>query len=71
MFKHPRHTFGPLAHINHPDQIKPVHAVVLDAYRRDHGLPPWLKRERLEPMWPTVSEINAAVDWYNEWEDHG
>lgn len=71
MFRHPRTMFGPLTHIQHRDQIKPSHAIALDAYRREHGLPPWLRRPRLEPLWPTASEVNAAVDWFNEWQEHG
>jgi hypothetical protein len=71
MYHHPRDTFGLLAHLKHRDQIRREHAVALDAYRRAHGVPPWLKRTTTTPQWPTVSEINAAIDWWNDWQEHG
>ena len=71
MYHHPRSAFGPLQRIKRSDQTSKVHAVALDAYRRAHGLPPWLKRQPPLPPWPTTSEINAAVDWWNDWQEHG
>lgn len=68
MYHHPGAMFGPLPHINHRDQTKPIHAIAYQAWRRDHGLPPWLKRN--PDTWPTTSEINLAVDWWNQWITH-
>lgn len=70
MYHHPRSMFGPIQHIRHQDQIRPHHTTTLDAYRRAHGLPPWLKRTDTMTRWPTVPEINAAVDWWNDWQNH-
>jgi hypothetical protein len=65
----PRRHFGPIPHVRHGRPIDTAHAIVLDAYRRAHGLPPWLKREHGEGVYPSEHVVNLAVDWWNDWQN--
>jgi hypothetical protein len=59
--------FGGLPHVVPGQEIRPEHAIVLDAWRRAHRLLPWVRRPAGSRIMPTAAEVNEAIDWFNKW----
>lgn len=67
----PQAPFGALISVMVGQNLLPEYAVVLDAYRRAQGSPPWLRRPAGPEPFPTAAEVNQAVDWWNAWQVGG
>jgi hypothetical protein len=59
--------FRPLLVVCAGQYLTREHALILDAYRRAHGLTPWLSRPPGSNAIPSAAEVNQAVTWWNAW----
>jgi hypothetical protein len=60
--------FGEMPTVIVGQEIGPEHAVLLDAYRRAHGLAPWIHVTAGTELTLTATEVNQAIDWWNDWQ---